>query len=71
MRIGGGHGIEGAGAEAGIFYLARLGARKRSAFEFAFGSEPIVQIAAWLLAAFEIEFVGAKSYCLVRRSVPG
>jgi hypothetical protein len=61
----------GLARRAGIFYLARLGARKRSALEFAFGLEPIVQITAWLLAAFEIDFVGAKSDCLLRHSVPG
>jgi hypothetical protein len=31
--------------------------------------EPIVQIAAWLLAAFEIEFVGATSDFLLTRRV--
>jgi hypothetical protein len=54
---------------AGILYLAGLGARKCPAFEFAFGLEPIVEITAWLLAAFEIEFVGAKSDFLVRHRV--
>jgi hypothetical protein len=56
---------------AGILYLAGLGARKCAAFEFALGLEPIVQVTARLLAAFEIDFVGAKPDCLVRRRVPG
>jgi hypothetical protein len=56
---------------AGILYLAGLGARKCAAFEFAFGLEPIVQLTAWLFTAFEIDFVGAKPDCLVRRRVPG
>jgi hypothetical protein len=56
---------------AGILYLAGLGARECAAFELAFGLEPIVQVTAWLLAAFEINFVGAKSDCLVRHRVLG
>jgi hypothetical protein len=44
---------------------ARLRAAKDPAFEFAFRLEPIVQIAAWLLAAFEVDFVCATSDFLV------
>ena len=45
--------------------LARLRARECPAFEFAFGLEPIVQITAWLFAAFEIDLVCATSDVLV------
>jgi hypothetical protein len=51
-----------------ISLLARL--RKHHAFEFAFGLEPIVQLSAWLSAAFEIDFVCATSDVLVTRRVP-
>jgi hypothetical protein len=51
-------------------YLARLRARKRPTFEFAFGLEPIVQLTAWLFAAFKIDFVCATSDVLVTRRVP-
>ncbi len=50
--------------------LARLRARECPALEFAFGLEPIVQITAWLFAAFEIDFVGATSDFFVTRGVP-
>jgi hypothetical protein len=50
--------------------LARLRARECPAFELAFGLEPIVQITAWLFAAFEIDFVGATSDFFVTRGVP-
>src|SRR5205807_4585669 len=45
----------------------RLRAPKHSAFEFAFGMEPIVHITAWLFAAFQIDFVGATSDLLITR----
>ena len=35
-----------------ILFLARLRVPKRPTFEFAFGLEPIVQLTAWLFAAF-------------------
>jgi hypothetical protein len=35
-----------------ILFLARLRVPKRPIFEFAFGLEPIVQLTAWLFAAF-------------------
>lgn len=38
--------------------------------EFAFGLEPIVQLTAFLLAAFERDFVCAASDFLVTRRVP-
>ncbi len=60
----------GASATRGVSYLARLGAAKHPVFEFAFGLEPIVQLTAWLLAALEIDFVGATSDFLVTRRVP-
>ena len=50
--------------------LAGLRAAKHAAFEFAFGLEPIVHIMAWLFAAFEIDFVGAKSDFFITRRVP-
>ncbi len=53
-----------------IAYLARVRARESPTLEFAFGLEPIVQIAAWLSAAFEINFVGATSDFFVTRGVP-
>ena len=53
-----------------IPFLARLRAPKHSAFEFAFRLEPIVQVKAWLFAAFEINFVCATSDFLVTRGVP-
>jgi len=51
------------------FFLARLCAGEQATLKFAFGLEPIFQIAAWLLAAFEIEFVGATSDFLLTRRV--
>jgi Glycosyl hydrolases family 16 len=39
--------------------LARLRVPKHPTFEFAFGLEPIIQLTAWLFAAFEIDFVCA------------
>ena len=53
-----------------IPFLTRVRARKHAAFEFAFGLEPIIQLTAWLFAALEIDFVGAKSDFLVTRRVP-
>jgi len=53
-----------------ISFLARLRAAKYPAFEFAFRLEPIVQITAWLFAAFEVDFVCATSDFLVTRRVP-
>ena len=53
-----------------IRFLARLRVPKRPTFEFAFGLEPIVQLTAWLFAAFEIDFVCATSDVLVTRRVP-
>jgi hypothetical protein len=47
-----------------INFLARLRAAKRPTCEFAFPLEPIVEITAWLFAAFEIDFVCAMD-CLV------
>jgi hypothetical protein len=52
-----------------IRFLARLRAPKHSAFEFALGLEPIVQLTAWLFAAFEVDFVCATSDFLVTRRV--
>ena len=52
-----------------IPFLARLRAPKHPAFEFAFRLEPIVQLMAWLFAAFEIDFVCAASDSLVARRV--
>src|SRR2546425_10914489 len=49
-------------------FLARL--RKPTTFELAFGLEPIVQLTPRLFAAFEIDFVCAKSDFLVTRRVP-
>jgi hypothetical protein len=51
-------------------FLARVRARERSPFEFAFRLEPIVQFAARLFAAFEIDFVRATADLLVTRGVP-
>jgi hypothetical protein len=48
--------------------LARLSAAKHAAFEFRL--EPIVQLTAWLFAAFEIDFVCATSDFLGPHSVP-
>ena len=53
-----------------IAFLARLRARQRPAFEFAFRLEPIVQFAARLFAAFKIDFVCAKFDFLLTRRVP-
>jgi len=53
-----------------IAYLARVRARESPALEFFFGLEPIVQIAPWFSAAFEIDFVGATSDFLVTHGVP-
>src|ERR1700730_16673708 len=53
-----------------VCFLAGLRARKHSTFEFPFGLEPIVQVTAWLLAAFEIDFVGATPDILFTRRVP-
>ncbi len=50
-----------------IPFLARLRAPKHPAFEFALRSEPIVQLTAWLFAAFEVDFVCATSDFLVTR----
>src|SRR5712664_4171568 len=50
-----------------IPFLARLRAAKHAAFEFAFGLEPIVQIMAWLFAAFAIDFVCSTPDFLVAR----
>ncbi len=50
--------------------LARLRARECPALEFAFSLEPVVQITAWLFAAFEIDRVGATSDFFVTRGVP-
>ena len=50
-----------------IPFLARLRAPKHPTFEFAFGLEPIVQLTAWLFAAFEVDFVCATSDFLVTR----
>jgi hypothetical protein len=52
--------------------LARLRAAKHPAFafEFAFRLEPIVQLTAWLFAAFEINFVCATPDFLITRRVP-
>ena len=43
--------------------------RKHSVFEFAFGLEPIVQLKAWLFAAFKIDFIRATSDFLVTHRV--
>jgi hypothetical protein len=53
-----------------ICFLARLRAAKHPTFEFAFRLEPIVQITAWLFAAFEIDLVCATSDFLITRRVP-
>jgi hypothetical protein len=53
-----------------ISLLARLRAPKHPAFEFAFRLEPIVQLTAWLFAAFEIDFVCPTSDLLATRRVP-
>ena len=53
-----------------IPFLTRVRERKHPAFEFAFGLEPIIQLTAWLFAALEIDFVGAKSDLLFTRRVP-
>src|SRR6266403_6191654 len=53
-----------------IAFLARLRARQRPAFEFAFRLEPIVQFAARLFAAFKIDFVCPKADFLLTRRVP-
>jgi hypothetical protein len=50
-------------------FLARLRKPKHPAFKFAFGLEPIVQLTAWLFAAFEIDFVCATSDFLFTRRV--
>ncbi len=50
-----------------IPFLARLRAPKHPAFEFALRLEPIVQLTAWLFAAFEVDFVCATSDFLVTR----
>jgi hypothetical protein len=43
-------------------------AAKHLAFEFAFGLEQIGQLAAWLFAAFQIDFVcAAPDYLFTRR----
>jgi hypothetical protein len=51
-------------------FLARLREPKHPAFEFTFGLEPIVQLAAWLFAASEIDFVCAASDFLFTLRVP-
>jgi hypothetical protein len=53
-----------------IPFLTRLLAPKRPAFEFAFGLEPIVQLAALLFASFKIDFICATSDFLVGSRVP-
>jgi hypothetical protein len=53
-----------------IPFLARLRAAKHPVFEFAFRLEPIIQIMAWLFAAFEIDFVCAASDFLITRRDP-
>jgi len=53
-----------------ISFLACLRAAKHPAFEFAFRLEPIVQIAARLFAAFEMDFVCSTSDFLITRRVP-
>jgi hypothetical protein len=50
-----------------IPFLTCLLAPKHAAFEFAFGLEPIVQLKAWLFAAFKTDFVCATSDLLVTR----
>ena len=62
--------VNGAQPEGCATRLARLRAAKHAALEFAFGLEPIVQITAWLFAAFEIDFVCATSDFLITRRVP-
>jgi hypothetical protein len=49
----------------GIRFLARL--RKRQTYQFACGSEPIVQVTARLFAAFEVDFTCATSDCFLAR----
>src|SRR5229473_3292123 len=51
-------------------FLTRLLAPKSTEFEFAFGLEPVVQMTAWLFAAFKIDLVCATSDFLVARRVP-
>src|SRR5260370_31368545 len=49
-------------------FLTRLLAPKSTEFEFAFGLEPVVQMTAWLFAAFKIYLVCATSDFLVAPS---
>jgi hypothetical protein len=51
----------------GIRFLARL--RKRQTFQFACGSEPIVQVTARLFVAFEADFTCATSDLFLARAV--
>ena len=53
-----------------IRLLICLLARIHSLFEFAFGLEPILQLTAWLFAAFKIDFVCATPDFLLRRGIP-
>jgi hypothetical protein len=56
------------GSNGHISFLARsLRPPKRALFEFAFRLEPIVQLIAWVFAAFEIDLVCATSDLLVTR----
>ena len=56
---------KGVPSTSGNSFLARLRATKQPAFEFALRLEPIVQITARFLTAFEIDLVCAKSDLLL------
>jgi hypothetical protein len=53
-----------------ICCLARLSTQYQDVLKFPFGAEPIVQIVAWLLTAFEVDFICATSDLLVTQRVP-
>jgi hypothetical protein len=50
--------------------LPALRVQEHPSFEFAFCLEPIVQLTAWLFAAFAIDFACAMSDFLITRRVP-
>ena len=51
-------------------FLARLRTQNQGRFQFVFRLKPIVYLAAWLCAAFEIDFVCATPDLLVTRRAP-
>ena len=54
----------------GGFFLTCVHSLNPSVSEFAFGLEPIVQLAPWLSTTLKIYFMRAKSDFLVTRGVP-